>query len=612
MLRTGLREAIISSNLKPRTALLGLVGAIVLGVVIAARWSYTIAFVSDDAWISFRYAWNLAHGNGLSWNPGLEPVEGYSNLLWTLWSALGIALGLPVGRFAVASGVAFAYASAVGAGGCARAAGAGLVPSFAAALLMAASPLMGRWMGLGLETPMFTMLLTLGVWRAIVELNAARAGQRLGPWSALAFGLAFLCRAEGPLYLAIPLVFTLSRGRLLGWKDLRDLALAATPVSLQLLARIAVYGELVPNTARAKVGGNLIVEGLSGLRYLGAGLSYNPLLSVTVALGVAGLLFGARRAAPLLAPFLVCAVFSVLVGGDQFSDLRFLIPAIPSALAAAALGWSVWSRRAGRLAPLVLILGLGLSTAALFNEVRTTSVNVARAPARDRVIPAPGQPMELPWEQLSLPMAEVRRGPLWGLARPLPPQQIQTVHWFYAYLIESLKPGDVFFFLEVGLIGYALVDSPMLDGRGLNWRTATELSRSMMPGNTWEERLAVQEKYLAVFEAHRPAIVFLQCDETGYSGPAEEVLLTSDYFFNNYTFVAWGPYFANKQICVFRREGAERPTAREIIARYQRLERDAPDELDWGDRRSGIERGRARPVEVQYGNAAPPWVVSRR
>lgn len=34
----------------------------------------------DDAMISMRYARNFAEGNGLVWNPGETPVEGYTNL----------------------------------------------------------------------------------------------------------------------------------------------------------------------------------------------------------------------------------------------------------------------------------------------------------------------------------------------------------------------------------------------------------------------------------------------------------------------------------------------------------------------------------------------------
>ncbi len=46
----------------------------------------------DDAFISFRYAENLAHGRGLVFNVG-DRVEGYSNFLWTLMMALPARLG---------------------------------------------------------------------------------------------------------------------------------------------------------------------------------------------------------------------------------------------------------------------------------------------------------------------------------------------------------------------------------------------------------------------------------------------------------------------------------------------------------------------------------------
>ena len=42
----------------------------------------------DDAMISMRYAKNLAHGYGLVWNPGGEPVQGYTNPLWVLYMSL--------------------------------------------------------------------------------------------------------------------------------------------------------------------------------------------------------------------------------------------------------------------------------------------------------------------------------------------------------------------------------------------------------------------------------------------------------------------------------------------------------------------------------------------
>ena len=45
---------------------------------------YYILF--DDAMISMRYAYNLAHGNGLVWNIG-ERVQGFTNPLWVFYMA---------------------------------------------------------------------------------------------------------------------------------------------------------------------------------------------------------------------------------------------------------------------------------------------------------------------------------------------------------------------------------------------------------------------------------------------------------------------------------------------------------------------------------------------
>jgi arabinofuranosyltransferase len=41
-------------------------------------------FIQDDAFISFRYAQHCAEGHGLTWNIGEQPVQGYTNFLWTL------------------------------------------------------------------------------------------------------------------------------------------------------------------------------------------------------------------------------------------------------------------------------------------------------------------------------------------------------------------------------------------------------------------------------------------------------------------------------------------------------------------------------------------------
>ncbi|MCP4705521.1 MAG: hypothetical protein GY865_13050 [candidate division Zixibacteria bacterium] len=53
----------------------------------------SLAWVCDDAFISFRYAKNLINGNGLVFNVG-EVVEGYTNFLWTILIAGAMFIGL--------------------------------------------------------------------------------------------------------------------------------------------------------------------------------------------------------------------------------------------------------------------------------------------------------------------------------------------------------------------------------------------------------------------------------------------------------------------------------------------------------------------------------------
>lgn len=66
-------------------------------IAFACYQAYSKRFVQDDAFISFRYAKNLALGYGLVFNPFGERVEGYTNFLYTLimvlphyfsWSAI--------------------------------------------------------------------------------------------------------------------------------------------------------------------------------------------------------------------------------------------------------------------------------------------------------------------------------------------------------------------------------------------------------------------------------------------------------------------------------------------------------------------------------------------
>ncbi len=57
----------------------------------------------DDAMISMQYARNLWEGNGLVWNAGGDPVQGFTNLGVTL--AMAAVHGLPLSEFRIALAV---------------------------------------------------------------------------------------------------------------------------------------------------------------------------------------------------------------------------------------------------------------------------------------------------------------------------------------------------------------------------------------------------------------------------------------------------------------------------------------------------------------------------
>src|SRR5207249_3174984 len=69
--------------------------ASLLLIAFASRFS---DFVTDDAFITFRYAHNLLNGHGMVFNPG-ERVEGYTNFLWVLCSSVALFVGIDqIGR----------------------------------------------------------------------------------------------------------------------------------------------------------------------------------------------------------------------------------------------------------------------------------------------------------------------------------------------------------------------------------------------------------------------------------------------------------------------------------------------------------------------------------
>ena len=308
-------------------------------VYLIGAWRYD--WLCDDAFITFRYARNLAEGAGLVFNAG-ERVEGYSNFLWTVWLAVFERAGVDVTVAARVSSAACGlgvlvllarlFAGRLGLAG----------PRLWAALLLPASlPPMVVWATGGLAPMPLAFFLLLSFERLVGDPERPRAVQ-----AGLAAAAAALVRADGPLGVALVLGPLL----VLGLKDRRLLRAAAVATALSLVAftahllwRHGYYGEWSPNTARVKVDPNAVTFE-RGARYLGTFLLSFP--AVLLALGT-GLTRWRGLAAVAWTVVLGSCLYAVFVGGDFMAMGRFLVPALPFVALLFALGLARVSAASG-------------------------------------------------------------------------------------------------------------------------------------------------------------------------------------------------------------------------------------------------------------------------
>ena len=277
----------------------------------------------DDAYIAYRYAANLAAGLGWVFNPGGAAVEGFTSPFWMLVLA-GLArmaspdtlpsAGMVMGLL---SFLALLVLLARGAG---RAA-----PLAVALCALHASPIF--YSVSGLETVFFMVI--------VLAWSLAAAGAGSVPLAIAAAAAAPWVRPEAawlPVGLAVQLLAT--AGTLRGGlrPPLRTMLLVLTVSCVVLVAaRLAIFGQLLPNTYYAKPG-----QLGEGVRYLAAWLA-RPQLALLLAVALAGAVLGAPRERGYLAAALAWMGAAVVEGGDWMPQARLLMPSI-GLLALAACG----------------------------------------------------------------------------------------------------------------------------------------------------------------------------------------------------------------------------------------------------------------------------------
>jgi len=324
-----------------------------LGIVIlfTAALSTRFAFVCDDAFISFRYARNLARGAGLRFNLGEHvPVEGFSNLGWVLYAALfeGLLLRpefwLPL-TSAVLGAVGVVGVYSIGR----RHLGLSEPMALGAAALLGWNPAWAMWSTGGLATVPFAVAVLLFFERVVLAERPSRG-------TVLVAGLlVMLLRIEGAAWVALILGLGAFEGPrhaerrwAAGW-----LVVAFVGYSVW---RAWTFGTVLPHTALVKVG--MGAERIDrGLRYVAVfALTFGSPLVIFAALPT---LVRARWGRSIGGMLVATLAFGVLSGGDFLPMGRLLVVGLPfMALGLAVVLQQLSSRIgivAGGAAMLVLI-----------------------------------------------------------------------------------------------------------------------------------------------------------------------------------------------------------------------------------------------------------------
>ena len=332
------------------------------------------AWLSDDAYITFRVVDNFIHGYGLVWNVD-ERVQVYTHPLWMfLLSAVyfcthhiyypSLILSLLVSFSAVVL-----FARMANSGGTA----ALLI------LLLAASKSFVDFSTSGLENPLTYLLIVLFMY---VFYFGQRREQYVY-WLATIAALATLNRMDTLLLFLPALLFVFYKRP--GWDTVKSLILGFVPFLCWELFSLCYYGFLFPNTAYAKLntgiaGAQLIQQGIG---YLISSCSFDPLIFFAIAACIMlTFLLKTWNNLPFLIGIGLYLLYTIKVGGD-FMAGRFL--AEPFLMAVVLLARTDFVLPNRLLAfGLIALLGLLVPNSCWYPILKDSTVVDARGVADER------------------------------------------------------------------------------------------------------------------------------------------------------------------------------------------------------------------------------------
>ncbi|MBP9502623.1 MAG: hypothetical protein KBF17_10730 [Candidatus Promineofilum sp.] len=294
------------------------------------------AWLSDDAYITFRVVDNAVHGLGLVWNSA-ERVQGYTHPLWLFALIVGrlitgesyySAIWLSIAISVVAVGLIILRLRPVS---------AFVVPGL---LILALSKAFVDYSTSGLENPLTHLLLAafLVVWFAGYPTDQPPDDKQVFFLSLLAALLA-INRIDA-LLLVLPVLLWVIWWRRT-WRALGLIVLGFLPLILWTVFSLFYYGFPFPNTAYAKLATGIASADLSrqGVAYLMNSLRWDPL--TLIAVSAALILAAASRWARTLAVAVGIALYLlyiIQIGGDFMSGRFLAAPLLAAVVLLIVLG----------------------------------------------------------------------------------------------------------------------------------------------------------------------------------------------------------------------------------------------------------------------------------
>jgi arabinofuranosyltransferase len=323
------------------------------------------AWISEDSFITFRYVSNTIDGFGPVFNVG-ERVQGFTHPLWFILLVLGSMIGANPIYLSMAYGLVLTFLTIALLGyALARLVRNRVTLAVLIALACLLWSLSDAWLSFqtgGLENALSNLLITA------ILIEAWLYSMRRPVWLLLLVSLLCLTRPDFIVFIAPVVIVLLARRRSV--RTLLALTGATSPALAWLVFAWTYYGDVLPNTAYAKLGiyPNSVEAIGQGIRYLQDWFTYDTVAAVGAVLFLGFAIFATsskERIASVLGVIFYTA-WIVWIGGD-FMRGRMLTPVLTAVVVIGSLavaernrhlrGWEM-PFEAGVAAGLILALFL--------------------------------------------------------------------------------------------------------------------------------------------------------------------------------------------------------------------------------------------------------------